>query len=142
MAIARISTLKTVCAIELRVRIAELSKTNNILDVLDVAIRAEGLRQKAIANNVANIKTPGYRRVDVEFEQLFEKALESDGSVDLREIEPLLYQPENTPVKSNGNDVTLEIEVGEMVKNSLRHKVFVRVLNRKYRQMEAAINVK
>jgi len=142
MAIARISTLKKVCAVEVRVRIAELSKTNNILDVLDVAIKAEGLRQKAIANNVANMKTPGYRRVDVEFEQLFEKALESDGSVDLREIEPLLYQPENTPVKSNGNDVTLEIEVGEMVKNSLRHKIFVRVLNKKYKQMEAAINVK
>ena len=119
-----------------------MSETKNILNVLDVAIRAEGLRQKAIANNVANIETPGYRRLDIKFEELFEKALNSDGSVDLDGIEPMLYQPEDTPVKGNGNDVTLEIEVGELVKNSLRHKVFVRVLNKRYRQMEAAINVK
>ncbi len=124
------------------IRIADLSETKNILNVLDVAIRAEGLRQKAIANNVANIETPGYRRLDIKFEELFEKALNSDGSVDLDGIEPMLYQPEDTPVKGNGNDVTLEIEVGELVKNSLRHKVFVRVLNKRYRQMEAAINVK
>lgn len=118
-----------------------MSKTS-ILDVLDVAIRAEGLRQTAIANNVANIETPGYRRLDVKFEELFEKALDSDGNLDLDEIQPVLFRPENTPVKSNGNDVTLETEVGEMVKNSLRHKIFVRILDKKYRGMEAAINVK
>jgi len=142
MAIAHISTLKKVCTVEVRIRIADLSKTNSIYDILDVAIRAEGLRQKAIANNVANIETPGYRRLDIKFEELFEKALDSDGNVDLEDVNPVFYQPENTPVKSNGNDVTLEIEVGEIVKNSIRHKLFVRVLGRKYKSIEAAINVR
>ncbi len=41
-----------------------MSKTNNIVDILEAGIRAESLRQKAIANNVANLQTPEYRRVD------------------------------------------------------------------------------
>jgi flagellar basal body rod protein FlgB len=45
-------------------------------------------------------------------------------------------------VKSNGNDVSLETEVGQMVKNTLRHKTYVRLLNKKYHQIELAMDVK
>jgi flagellar basal-body rod protein FlgB len=119
-----------------------MSKTNNIVDLLEAGIRAESLRQKAIANNIANLQTSGYRRFDVKFEELLAKALASDGSVELSEIEPQVYQPKQTPVNSNGNDVNLETEVGEMVKNTLRHKAYIRLLNRKYRKIELAINTR
>ena len=119
-----------------------MSKTNNIIDILGAGIRAENLRQKAIANNIANLKTAGYRRIDVKFEELLAKVLDSSGSVELSEIEPLIYQPNQTPVKPNGNDVNLETEVGEMVKNSLRHKAYIRLLKRKYKQIELAMSVK
>jgi len=117
-----------------------MSKTDNIIDFLGAGIRAENLRQKAIANNIANLKTAGYRRIDVKFEELLAKVLDSSGPVELSEIEPLIYQPNQTPVKSNGNDVNLETEVGEMVKNSLRHKAYIRLLNRKYKQIELAMS--
>jgi flagellar basal-body rod protein FlgB len=118
-----------------------MSKTNGITDLLEAGIKAETLRQKAIANNVANLETAGYRRFDVKFEQLLAKILDSPGEIDLDQLEPQLYQPNQTDVKSNGNDVNLEAEVGQMVKNSLRHKTFIRLLNKKYRQIELAINV-
>jgi flagellar basal-body rod protein FlgB len=119
-----------------------MSKVNDIVNFLEQGIKAEGLRQKAIANNVANLETPGYRRVDVKFEELLAKALDSGGSIDLSDIEAQIYRPNQTAVKSNGNDVTLENEVGEMIKNTLRHKAYVRLLSRKYRQMELAIETK
>ncbi len=119
-----------------------MSKTNNIIDIIDAGIQAESLRQKAIASNVANLQSPGYRRIDVKFEELLAKALDSSGSVDLSEVEPQIYQPKETAVKSNGNDVSLEVEVGEMVKNTLRHKAYIRLLQKKYQQLELAINVK
>jgi flagellar basal-body rod protein FlgB len=118
-----------------------MPKTNNIVDLLQAGIHAESLRQKAIANNIANLKTPGYRRIDVRFEQMLAKALNSAKGVDLSEIKPELHQPMQSPVKSNGNDVSLEVEVGEMVKNSLRHKALIRLLSRKLRQIELAVNV-
>lgn len=118
-----------------------MSKTNSIIALIEAGIRAEGLRHKAIANNVANIETPGYRRIDVKFEELLAKSLDSSGSVDLSKLEPQIYRPKQTPVKSNGNDVSLENEVGAMIKNSLRYKTYIRLLNKKYRGIESAINV-
>jgi flagellar basal-body rod protein FlgB len=119
-----------------------MSTTNNIVDIIAAGIRAESLRQKTIANNVANLQTPGYRRFEVKFEELLAKALDSSGTVDLSDIELEIYQPQRTTVKSNGNDVNLEVEVGEMVKNTLRHKAYIRLLHQKYKQMELAMNVK
>ena len=118
-----------------------MSKTDSIIALIEAGIKAEGLRQKAIANNVANLETPGYRRIDVKFEEILAKSLDSSEPVDLSEIEPQVYQPKKTPVKSNGNDITLENEVGAMIKNSLRHRTFIQLLSKRYKQIEMAINV-
>lgn len=119
-----------------------MSKTSSIVDFLEAGIRAESLRQKTIANNIANLETPGYRRIDVKFEELLAKALDSPGAVELSELEPQVHQPKKTPVNSNGNDVNLESEVGQMVKNTLRYKAYIRLLNKKYNQMQLAMDVK
>lgn len=119
-----------------------MSKINNIVDIIEAGIKAESLRQKAIANNVANMQTPEYRRVDVKFRELLAEAMDSSGAVDLNEIKAQIYQPKTTAVKSNGNDVNLEVEVGEMVKNSLRHKAYIRLLQKKYQQIDLAINMR
>jgi flagellar basal-body rod protein FlgB len=120
-----------------------MSKTG-IIDLLESGIKAETLRQKAISNNVANLQTPGYRRLGVKFEQLLAKAIESGdaGKVDLNEIKAELYQTKNTAVNANGNDVNLEVEVGDMVKNSIRYKAFIKLLNKKYAQIDEAINIR
>ncbi|NQT03716.1 MAG: flagellar basal body rod protein FlgB [Planctomycetes bacterium] len=118
-----------------------MSKTDSTMAFIEAGIKAEGLRQKAIANNVANLATPGYRRLDVKFEELLAKSIDSSGAVDLRELEPQAYQPKNTPVNSNGNDVSLENEVGAMIKNSLRYKTYIQLLKKRYQQIELAMNV-
>lgn len=119
-----------------------MSKINSIVDILEAGLRAEGLRQRTIANNVANLETPGYRRVGVKFQELLAKAMDSSGAVDLSKVEAQVYQPQNTTVKSNGNDVSLDVEIGEMVKNTLRHKTYIRLLQKKYQQIELAMSVK
>ena len=105
------------------------------MDFLEAGIRAENLRQKAIANNIANLETPGYRRIDIKFEELLTKCLKSEDTNKLARIVPEIYRPEQTPVKSNGNDVNYEAEVGQMIRNTIRHKAFIRLLNKKYKQI-------
>ena len=119
-----------------------MSETENIIDLIDAGIRAQTLRQKAVANNIANLETPGYRRIDVKFEELLEKCLSSSDDFDLSDIEAELYRPKNTPVKSNGNDVNLEAEIGQMIKDTLRHKAYIRLLSKKYNQIDLAIAFK
>ena len=116
-----------------------MSRTNNVIEIIEAGIRAEGLRQTAISNNIANLETPGYRRVDVKFEEFLTQCLKSGNKVDLRKIMPKFYHPEQTPVKENGNDVNYEAEVGQMIKNTIRHKALVRLLSKKYKQIELAI---
>jgi flagellar basal-body rod protein FlgB len=118
-----------------------MSKTG-IVELLESGLKAEALRQKAVANNLANLQTPGYRRLEVRFEELLDKAIESGEEIDLEELEAELYQPKNTAVKLNGNDVNLEGEIGEMVKNTLRQKAFIRILHKKYSQIDNAINIR
>lgn len=111
----------------------------SITELLEAGIKAEHLRQKTIASNLANIETPGYRRVQIRFEELLEKALKSARQTNITELEPEVYHPQDTPVKPNGNDVSLEGEIGQMIQNSLRHKAYVRLLNKKYQQIAQAI---
>lgn len=118
-----------------------MSDSVDVIKLLETGIKVEGLRQNTIASNIANIETPGYRRLDIKFEDMLDKALRSSDPKDLMGIEPEIYQPQNTPIKSNGNDVSLEAEIGEMLKNSLRHTAYVRLLNRKFAQMETAMGV-
>ena len=120
-----------------------MSKRIDTIDLLEAGIRAEELRQKTISNNVANLETPGYRRIDVRFEELLAKVMDSSSETDgIKEIEPQIYQPKDTAVKSNGNDVSFEVEVGEMVKNTLRHKAYVRLLGKKFKQIDMAMDIK
>ncbi|MHC4551853.1 MAG: flagellar basal body rod protein FlgB [Planctomycetota bacterium] len=115
---------------------------SNIMNLLEAGIKSEGLRQKAIAGNVANLETPGYRRVDVNFKELLEKAMQAGEELDINDVESYLYRPETTAVGPNGNDVSLEVEIGQMVKNTLQHKTYIRLLQKKYAQMDLAMNVR
>lgn len=116
-----------------------MSESSSIVDLIETGIRVESLRQRAIANNIANLETPGYRRIDVKFEELLAKYIDTSSKVDLNKIEPQIYRPKKTPVKSNGNDVSFEAEVGLMIKNAIRHKAFIRLLDKKYKQIELAM---
>ncbi len=120
-----------------------MSKTG-IVELLESGIKAETMRQKAISNNVANLQTPGYRRLGVKFEQFLAKAIETGDAdkIDLEAIKAEFYQPKNTAVNALNNDVNLETEIGDMVKNSIRHKAFIRLLAKKYAQIDEAINIR
>jgi flagellar basal-body rod protein FlgB len=119
-----------------------MDEVSSTRDLIVAGLRAEALRQKAIASNIANLETPGYRRVDVKFEEMLADALDNGtGKVDARQIEPEVYEPRNTPVKANGNDVSLELEIGQMVKNTLRHETLMRLLIKKVNGIDKIIDV-
>ncbi len=114
----------------------------DIVGLLDAGIRAEEARQRTIASNIANIETPGYRRLGVRFEELLAKALKSGRVGEAGRVEPQIFQPQSTSIRSNGNDVNMEMEIGEMLKNASRETAFVRLLRKKFAQIENAITIR
>lgn len=116
-----------------------MSNDLNIINYLESGIKAEAAKQNTIASNVANLNTPGYRRVDVKFQELLNEAIEAGEPFDHKNTELEIVSPHDSPVNANGNDVNLDREVSDMVKNNLMHTTFVRLLRKKYDLMEEAI---
>jgi flagellar basal-body rod protein FlgB len=112
-----------------------------LLNYLQAGINAESARQSVIANNMANMNTNGYRKFEVKFEEAFAKLIDGDEDINPNDIDAEMFQPKNTAVNAQGNDVNIHVEVGELVKNTIRHKAFVRVLAKKYAQYDLAMRV-
>ena len=112
---------------------------STVMDLLAAGMRAESQRQQTIANNIANINTDGFRRSETNFEEALAKALDKNGSFDPAKLKTEIFQPGDTPINEFGSDVGLDTEVGEMAKNSLKHRTYMLVLKKKYLQMDQAM---
>ena len=106
--------------------------------LLGKLLQATTLRQKVIAQNVANQNTPGYRRQVVEFEDLLARALERNPEK-AAELEPVIATDELTPGAPDGNNVTLELEMNRMQQNRLLYEAYMNIGAMRMELIRAAI---
>jgi flagellar basal-body rod protein FlgB len=121
-------------------------------DVLRRGLSASSYRHDQIANNIANNSTPGYRRHDVDFQGLFEANMKSempankthDGHMSFHNesFDRAMFttQPDDTDVKSDGNNVDLDKEVVNMSNNSVYYNTLATILSKKFRALRTAIS--
>lgn len=104
---------------------------------------AAALRQEAIAANIANAETPGYRRIDVapDFEQQLRSQLTAGGSaLGLHSLKPNLAEdPHARTVRPDGNSVDIENELLAMNRNSVEYEFLSEIVSRNIKQLKAAI---
>jgi flagellar basal-body rod protein FlgB len=90
------------------------------------ALDATALRQEAIASNLANLETPGYKRVDVapSFTAELKNAVTSRNASQIASLQPSLAT-DTSAVASNrdGNSVQLETELLNQNQNAVAHAV-------------------
>jgi flagellar basal-body rod protein FlgB len=110
--------------------------------LLGLAIDAAVMRQQALAQNIANVNTPGYRRLSVNFEQRV--AALADGAAgaapraaDLASLRP--YVEVAGPGAKDGG-VELDTEVAAMAENTLRHQVLLKALSKHLGLIAIAVN--
>ena len=92
-------------------------------DLLKKSLDAYSLRQKAIASNVANIDTPGYGRLEVNFEEQLQKAQEmQSGSGNISDIDVRINQTEEQPLLEDEMMTLADTQIrAQLVTRSLRH---------------------
>ena len=104
---------------------------------------AVALRQEAINNNMANLETPGYKRVDLalSFDQELEKATASNDPQQIASLTPTLAV-DNTAVANSkdGNTVNLEQELMKMNQNAMVHSLETQTVTNMLAKMRLAIN--
>jgi flagellar basal-body rod protein FlgB len=102
---------------------------------LYAALNGLAARQRVIANNVANIETPGYIAGKVSFEDSLRAAIASDDA----SATSVSTTRSADPVNENGNNVSLDREVVSLTETDLRYQLMVQALNQKFGLLRAAI---
>jgi flagellar basal-body rod protein FlgB len=100
------------------------------------------LRQEAIASNLANLETPGYRRVDVNpsFQTELRQALAGKDSGALAGIQPQLQvDPTAVARTPDGNTVELEDELLRLNQNGIAHALEAQLITGSLVRLRLAI---
>lgn len=120
------------------------------------AIDAAGMRQKVIANNIANVDTPHFKRVEVNFEDAFKQALNNsprrlvgfdtnsrhfpiNPHPNTADIHPTMWRQNDDFSRADDNNVDMDVEMVELAKNEIMMNAMIEVLNRKMKTINAAI---
>ena len=109
------------------------------------ALDAVVLREGAIANNIANLETPGYKRIDLapSFQSELERATASGDKQQINSLQPTLAV-DTTAVSSSrdGNTVHLENELMQLNQNSMTHALETQLISGMLSRMQMAITGK
>lgn len=107
-------------------------------DILTRFMDVSALRHQVIANNIANVNTPEFRTLIVDFEQSAERSLAS-GTAELQRIQPELRADPNAIERSDGNTVDVDQEMARLHKNDLMFRTYAQVLATQLNMMRSAI---
>jgi flagellar basal-body rod protein FlgB len=126
------------------------------IPVLLKSLDAGMLRSRTIANNIANVNTPGYQRVEVTFEDELRKALDTTklkgtrtnekhlplGKLDFSELNPKVEKPVDPTLPSGVNNVDIDSEMAKLAENQLLFNFSAKFLKGTYTKLNAAIQAK
>lgn len=117
-------------------------------DLISKAMETADLRHKVIAHNVANVNTPFYRRLSVDFEDALKERIESHSQeplpvwkreADISDLSPKIVEHPSRYFRADSNNVDINAEMGRLNKNSLLHNSYVAILGSKLAAMRRAI---
>lgn len=86
------------------------------VEALSFALDALQVQSDAIANNVANVDTPGYTQSNVSFQSSLAAALANGGTATTS------VTPSANPVGLNGNNVSLSQELTQATTNAMDYQ--------------------
>ena len=103
---------------------------------------ATALRQEAIASNLANLETPGYKRVDVgsNFATELQEAVASKNAGRIAEVQAqIAVDPSAVAQRKDGNTVQLETELLKLNQNFMEHQLETQLVSGALLKLRLAI---
>ena len=139
----------------------ENNKMLSSIELLEKGLDVVSLRRKVLANNIANVDVPNFKKSDLSFEadlkRNFELQKKSEEEISLNishplhikkhtyhtpnAIEPQIHTDYNSIMRNDGNNVDMEEEVNKLVKNQLQYSLFVDRLNSHFRNYNNLLRV-
>ena len=127
-----------------------LNKMLNETRLIERALNASWQREAAIAQNIANVNTPNYKRKTVAFEEFLDLAEQRDFKTprtviprykDRQKDYDIVTSTDNAnySMRLDGNNVDIEREMAENAKNEIKASVLYQSLHSKFKLMKTAI---
>jgi len=126
-------------------------------DILSRSMSVALLRQEVIADNIANVDTPHFKRSEVTFESELARVLSSSDPRpfpetlsnerhipfyrprDYREVKPIIYLDYSTSYKNDGNNVDIEKEMVDAKENALRYIAMAQRVNDNFKLLSIVL---
>jgi flagellar basal-body rod protein FlgB len=105
---------------------------------LERALSGSSLRQQAIAQNIANVNTPGYRRQDVDFQTALHQAW-NDGESTVSGVTPAIENDPTSVMRADGSSVDIDVEAAQQAKNGLQYEAVSSVMRTRIAILKSAI---
>lgn len=127
--------------------------------ILERALGASGLRQQALAQNLANVNTPGYKALRVTFEDALASALAAREGREARlrlvttdprhipspapagpgDVVPAVWRDPSHSARADGNNVDLEGEMARVAANQLWYWALSRLVGDEFGRLRLAV---
>jgi flagellar basal-body rod protein FlgB len=121
--------------------------------LLEKSLDASTMRQRVIANNIANVDTPYFKRSEVSFESLLQKQMGSftplqSYRTDARhfnfgnsanQLSPQTIVDEGSVMNNNLNNVDMDTEMSQLAKNQLAYNAEIQQINHEFKILRSAI---
>jgi flagellar basal-body rod protein FlgB len=125
-------------------------------EVLAASLRGHDARNAALVNNIANAETPGYKRIDVQFEAALAEAVQNDrermrsgmgagewtppaGATETEGAAASVRSVDTTTMRVDGSNVDPDDEMAQLSANQLAHQTVVSLLDKRFTQFRTAI---
>jgi flagellar basal-body rod protein FlgB len=110
-----------------------MSDATQSIGILQFALDSVVEQQQTIANNIANVDTPGYQADQVTFQSSLANAVANGGEATAQSV------PEGLSSGTNGNNVSLPTEMTLMQENDLQNQTVVNALDDQFALLSDAI---
>ena len=110
-----------------------------VSQVLASALDGVTTRQQVIADNIANVDTPGFRATSVDFESQLKSAINDGDFASGSPVDPGVTEtPTDTPVGANGNNVDLRKETLAAMQSQYQYQILTRAVSERFNLIKTA----
>lgn len=130
-------------------------KISNNLRILEKSLDASLMRNEVIAQNIANVDTPNYKKKTVRFEEYLANAINDStfkgtktnsrhidiGGSNIGTVNARITQEYNDlSTRLDGNNVDIEEEMAAMAENNLRYNTMIQSVSSGYKRLKSVIS--
>lgn len=114
---------------------------SKVFTLLEGGLDGLSLRNKVIADNIANVDTPNFKRTDVNFGKILQAALDKGNGIQMARTHSahlpgapssngsFLVKDNATTLRNDGNNVDIDLEMTRLAQNSLHYNALSSAYN-------------